>query len=435
MLLQIKNVEEKSWDHLSAFMQELTQKLIHGESAEALIAFARAKEGIRGVASFYYYLDQLQNRGSLLYSAGDKTAPLATLVPMRSGFPFNEKLSLDRRYTLSRFCFIRREKEDLIIESPLSPAYVIMHRQEAHLLFRELRKGTTFSELCEQFSNFPSKSIQDYLILLNNLNAISLLGEEESLEQWEFHDLLFHSRNRIGRHDYPLGGCYPFRETAHPLPVTKTWPSFQPILLYRPDLEVTKKQDPSFTEVLEKRCSVRSPSKALLNAELLGEFLYRTARIKQHMPTSIMDCSQRPSPAGGAIHELEIYAVIHQCEGLTSGIYHYDPDLHALHQVTGKNPRMDRLLEDVRASTMKEEFPQVLFVFTSRFQRLSWKYRAVSYALTLKNVGALMQTMYLVATAMSLSPCAVGSGNSDLFSELIGSDYYEETSVGEFILS
>jgi hypothetical protein len=42
--------------------------------------------------------------------------------------------------------------------------------------------------------------------------------------------------------------------------------------------------------------------------------------------------------------------------------------------------------------------------------------------------------MYLVATAMNLAPCAIGAGNSDLFAAAVGTDYYAETSVGEFIL-
>jgi hypothetical protein len=42
--------------------------------------------------------------------------------------------------------------------------------------------------------------------------------------------------------------------------------------------------------------------------------------------------------------------------------------------------------------------------------------------------------MYLVATAMNLAPCALGAGDPELFARLIGSDFHEETSVGEFLL-
>jgi hypothetical protein len=42
--------------------------------------------------------------------------------------------------------------------------------------------------------------------------------------------------------------------------------------------------------------------------------------------------------------------------------------------------------------------------------------------------------MYLVATAMKLAPCAIGCGDSDLFTRAAGTQYVEETSVGEFLL-
>jgi hypothetical protein len=42
--------------------------------------------------------------------------------------------------------------------------------------------------------------------------------------------------------------------------------------------------------------------------------------------------------------------------------------------------------------------------------------------------------MYLVATAMDLAPCGVGCGDADLFARAVGTNYYDETSVGEFLL-
>jgi SagB-type dehydrogenase family enzyme len=64
--------------------------------------------------------------------------------------------------------------------------------------------------------------------------------------------------------------------------------------------------------------------------------------------------------------------------------------------------------------------PQVLIVVTARFQRMSWKYEAIGYALMLKNLGCLLQTMYLTATALNLALCAVGGGNTATFARLTG---------------
>jgi SagB-type dehydrogenase family enzyme len=77
---------------------------------------------------------------------------------------------------------------------------------------------------------------------------------------------------------------------------------------------------------------------------------------------------------------------------------------------------------------------QVQLVFTARFDRINRRYEGNAYALILQEVGALYQTMYLVATAMGLAPCAVGGGNADAFARVIGADPLEEASVGAFVV-
>lgn len=80
------------------------------------------------------------------------------------------------------------------------------------------------------------------------------------------------------------------------------------------------------------------------------------------------------------------------------------------------------------------ERPQVLVVVAARFGRVMFKYEAMAYATILKNVGALYQSMYCVATAMGLAPCALGGGNPDMFTAAAELDYYAESSVGEFLV-
>jgi SagB-type dehydrogenase family enzyme len=92
------------------------------------------------------------------------------------------------------------------------------------------------------------------------------------------------------------------------------------------------------------------------------------------------------------------------------------------------------LLDQAFYTADQRSKPQVLIVLAARFQRMQWKYQSMVYAAILKHVGVLYQQMYLAATAMGLAPCALGGGHSDLFAEAAGLNYYEETSVGEFIL-
>jgi SagB-type dehydrogenase family enzyme len=143
----------------------------------------------------------------------------------------------------------------------------------------------------------------------------------------------------------------------------------------------------------------------------------------------------RPYPAGGGLYELELYAVVQACHSLSAGLYHYDAAAHRLIRLRGCTPEVAALLGDAAESTGTPAGTlQVLLILAARFPRVAWKCESIAYALTLKHVGVLYQTMYLTATAMGLAPCAIGGGDVDLFARAAGTDYYAETSVGEFLL-
>jgi SagB-type dehydrogenase family enzyme len=78
--------------------------------------------------------------------------------------------------------------------------------------------------------------------------------------------------------------------------------------------------------------------------------------------------------------------------------------------------------------------PQVLITIAARFGRVSWKYSALAYALILKDVGVLIQTLYLMATDMGLGGCAIGTNNIDLFAKMTGIEFHVEGPVGQFAI-
>ena len=185
---------------------------------------------------------------------------------------------------------------------------------------------------------------------------------------------------------------------------------------------------------MRERRTRRAPGEPPLTARELGELLYRSSRLRKVTATATHEISDRAYPGGGAVYELEVYPVVGRCEGLGPGLYHYAPGDHQLERVSGMTPEARALL-DAAGRMMEAGAPDVLIVLAARFQRVMWKYRSMSYAGILKNVGALYQTMYLVATAMGLSACALGGGDSDLFARAAGTRYTTETSVGEFTLN
>ena len=164
----------------------------------------------------------------------------------------------------------------------------------------------------------------------------------------------------------------------------------------------------------------------------LGEFLFRCARIKKVAEEA--GVCWKPTPGGGALHEIEIYPLIDNCAGLDKGLYHYRALDHELVKVAEPNPEMETLSNILAITGTLERPSQVAFVLAARFQRVQFKYQSMGYAVMLKNLGALYQTMYLVATAMKLAPCGLGGGHADLFAKITGLDYLEESSIGEFML-
>ncbi len=173
----------------------------------------------------------------------------------------------------------------------------------------------------------------------------------------------------------------------------------------------------------------------MLTLEELGPFLARSASASavrpagRRLPYAI---TRRPYPSGGACYPLEVYLAVKACRGLAPGVYHYDPAAHRLEPLPDGAGEVDGFFADLRQPL--GPFPPVLLIITARFARVSWKYRSMAYSTILKDVGALLQTMYLVATDMGLSPCAIGCGDAERSARALGTRFEEESSVGEFLL-
>lgn len=376
---------------------------------------------------------------------------LATLIP--TGVATELTASVERPtlsaatcYVLSRFAYIRREGQECLLESPLSSAKIVLHNWRLAALVQRLTAPCSqkeLEELAQQLPGLSPESLCQFLRLLLAKQMICRVDEagqpdeeQPSLVQWEFHDLLFHTRSRLGRHEQPCGASFRFLGSIEPLPAVKPALSAPGIPLYAPDMAALKETDVPFTRVLEERRSCTSYGASPLSVQQLGEFLYRTARVRAvSEPTADhYERSNRPYPSGGACYELELYVVVNRCAGLSAGLYHYCPGSHQLYQVSGKTHEVETLIAGAVSATGVTQPLQVMLVYAARFQRVSWKYSGISYALILKHVGVLFQTMYLVATAMQLAARAVGGGDADVFTAAAGTDYYAESSVGEFLL-
>jgi SagB-type dehydrogenase family enzyme len=266
------------------------------------------------------------------------------------------------------------------------------------------------------------------------------------LRQWEAHDLIFHARSRMGRHDAPLGGTFRFAGELPHAPALKPPGPGGRVGLPRPEMATeTATAAPSrmgadFFAVVEARRSLRQAGAQPLTLDQLGTLLWYVARVQRYCPANPDDPRQyestlRPVAGGGAMHELELYLTVTRCTGLEPALYRYDPGAHELEWISAPSPDTEALVRDAMRAAAMETPPDMLITLAARFARMAWKYEGMAYAAILKHVGVLYQQLYLVATALGLSPCAIGGGDSDRFAAAAATTYHDETSVGEFAVS
>ncbi|MEG8183102.1 SagB/ThcOx family dehydrogenase [Nocardia terpenica] len=347
---------------------------------------------------------------------------------------------------LSRFAFLRTTGQRMALESARVPHRCVLVDGAVGALLTELAGPVVVDRVAvEGLSPSAGALLVQALAELGFVDLGDGAGaqtptarfaadHDDIQAQWEFHDLLFHERSRLSYPGRAREDLFPFRGRIAPQPVTKVVTSGPEITLWRPPLVDLLGKDPSLTTAMEGRRSVRQYGQTPMHARQVGEFLYRVARVRATSgpgDTGIpYEISSRPYPSGGACYDLELYLVVGRCLGIANGIYFYDPAGHRLHPIDGDERRRTEILDTARQSAGGGSHPDILIVMASRFPRVAWKYPSIAYRLTTLHVGILYQCMYLVAVAMRLAPCAIGSSSVDL----LGDERLEEPIVGAFMV-
>lgn len=394
---------------------------------------------------FLPLLRVLAERGALerVWRRGGRIAavarPLRALIEETDGDP----LTSHPRWRLSRFVIMRRDPDGVLaVESPLGHTTLRLHDPDlasAQLALIAPVAADALAERLHGLSGGDAASLAGVLAAEGfafPCDADGRLAEDDdpALRQWEVHDLYMHSRSRLGRHANPSGGVFPYTGDLDWEPRRKPIPPGQVIPLPRARLDLACQLDAPFQAVAEQRRSVRAYGPRPLDLGRVGQFLDRAARTRAELPGPYGPLDRHTYANGGASYELELYLNVDQCAGLASGFYYYEPDGHALVLLSQPTADTRQLLQDAHMAAAQLVWPQLVIHVAARFQRVQWKYRAISYAVVLRNTGALYQHFYMVATAMGLGPCGLGIGNADLFARLAGTDYLRESSVGDFLI-
>jgi SagB-type dehydrogenase family enzyme len=432
------------WPHSEAFgVLTAGQRAVLGVLADGpriegdLYAIGREHDGDGGERHTTRLLHRLRAGGWLTVTVTYEDRALYAMEPLRT--PDASPETVEPELTLSRFALLRRLHGTIVAESPRAWCDVRVHDPRALFVLSGL--GDTDPAATAGTLPAPVRAR-----ILHDLRWAGIAvphddaeNTELRLRQWSPHELWFHQRSRVGERGYfgrGFGRTFWAKDVFEPLPARHTPYLGRAIELRRPDLDALRRADPPLTTILEDRRSIRAHDDTRpMSLDQLGEFLYRCARTRGSRTADGVEYSSRPYPSGGSVYELELYPVVRHIDGLDAGMHHYDSHEHALRRVRDdSHPAVRRILAIAKHAALMERPPQLLIVIAARVGRLMWTYEQMPYSLILKHVGVLYQTMYSVATAMDLAPCALGSGDSAAFTEATGMDPFEECSVGDFVL-
>jgi SagB-type dehydrogenase family enzyme len=408
----------------TAAIDEAMSALVRGDSDEASLN-ARVLEagGVDALIHWHHIVATARDENLLDYSLRVNGAWMATAEPLASGFEPPSFEAPDPAATrLSRFAYLRYERGRILLESPLASVRLELSPEAAAIAL-------------DAPVSADATVVSALIAMLHQFGFHERLDREPPPAErvWEFHDALFHHGSRLTAPN--TGATCRFRDELPPWPALKARGAQPRIALSPQDLAAIAHRDPPFTDVLERRRSIRTAS-ATLTLPQLSELLFRTLRICNVERASEVETIRKVVPAGGGLHELEAYLAVRHCDGLEAGCYWYDADAHALVRLDATGEMVAAFVDQAERSWRRRHpAPDVLITFAARVPRVAWSYERMAYRVVLMNAGAVMQTMYLVATAMGLAPCAVGNGDPDLFARLTGLDPFDETSVGEFALS
>lgn len=402
--------------------------LLSAGATEPAMVDALEPGDVAVVASWYHRLQALARIGAIEWQVRGEGQVWATCQSVSDAYwPDLESLPPSTSWALSPDAWLRAEDGAMVLEAPFARCRVRVEPQAVTLL-AALAGPSQLTDL-ERLA--PPGVVERLLPLLVAGGLVEMNGDSGPRvagSAWSSVDRIFHARTRFGRSDEACGLWGP----DDPRPAAGATPAFpvrSRLVLPRPDLARLAATDPSLAEVMERRRSIREHGAAAITIEQLAELLFRVLAVR---PDPAGGPGRHTYPSGGGRYPLETFVLVARCDSLASGLYHYEPDNHALAALAVAPEALAELAGQYRPHVGDD--PQVILLFGLVMSRVASHYGSIAYALALKEVGVVFEALYLAATAMGLAPCALGTGPVAQLLESLGLGLLELAPVGEFVV-
>jgi SagB-type dehydrogenase family enzyme len=219
---------------------------------------------------------------------------------------------------------------------------------------------------------------------------------------WAYHTATKHSWQSV------RSGGHQLDFANYPLPF-KVYPTLPPIPLPR---EGTQSAIAALSVIADASGESASESAPEVAPDLatLAQILYFSAGITKHKKWPGGEFFFRAAANTGALYEIELYVVCGELQGLSAGVYHFNPGDFALRRLRAGDFRGP--LVRATASEGAVAHAPVILASTGTYWRNAWKYQARTYRHFGWDNGTLHANLLAMCAAWRL-PARVMSGFAD----------------------
>jgi SagB-type dehydrogenase family enzyme len=220
---------------------------------------------------------------------------------------------------------------------------------------------------------------------------------QEEADTWS----LFHENSKTGRHDAPI----PNNEVLARM--EQMWDA----LVYEGYDRIALPEqmaslDMPVGETLLARSSARGFVPAAIPLDQLATILHCGYGVTRDNDGGPFPRPFRTVPSGGALYPLELYVHTAYAEGLSAGLYHFNPSLRCL-RLLQRGDSARQIGEALVQPNLAFEVSALVFI-TAIFERSVFKYNDRGYRFILLEAGHVAQNLNIAATALGLGCINIG---------------------------